>query len=180
MKIKSAHKVSTLVVGLLLFSGCTAYVTGDFELSQRNYNAAIPYFQQYLAENQDHLEARNKLGFAYLKTGQINQAIQEFEKVLEGNPGNPYATLYLGLAWLKKNELRKAITTWRSYKDESKTQVEKEIQRQVTFLEKAESQRLSKTDLAEIETSINEALLTQIELDEAAEEVIAGGNGGCG
>ena len=122
---------------LLVFflSGCGAYTTGNIKLQQKNYEQAITYYLEELSENPDHFRARERLGFAYFKTGQLDKAIQEFERALEQKPEDPSATYYLGLAWLNKGETGKAIDVWRTYRNAEEPLVEQQIQRQLTLLE---------------------------------------------
>ncbi len=95
------------------------------------------------------MEARSRLGFAYLKTGRLDEAIGEFEKVLKKEPGEPFSTLYLGLAFFNKGQIGKTIKIWNGYRNKNQPAVEDEIKRQITLLQIAESQRMAKKALAE-------------------------------
>lgn len=107
------------------------------------------FYKEYLAKHSDSVQARNKLGFAYLKTGQLDSAVKELQTVLTGEPGNSYAILYLGMAYLNKEELGKSIATWQTYRSEKEPLVEAEIKRLLTLVQIAESQRFAKKALME-------------------------------
>ena len=151
MKRLFAFRLGTLFVGVVLLSGCSAYTVGNMKLNRKDYDAAIAHYREDLSQNPDHWQARERLGFAYLKTGQLDEAIAELSKVLEQEPGDSYATFYLGLAWLSKGERGKAIETWKTYRNGAQPLVEQEIKRQVTLLEISESLHLAKESLADEE-----------------------------
>jgi len=137
-----------LLAFILLYSGCTSYMAGNFQLSNKNYEEAIIDYREEISKNPEHWQARGKLGFAYLKTGQLEEAVNEFTKVLEQEPGDPHATLYLGLAYLNMGEVSQTIAIWKNFSNKSKPLVEQEIKRQLTLLEIAESMRLAKEALS--------------------------------
>jgi tetratricopeptide (TPR) repeat protein len=138
----------SFLLALILLCGCTSYMAGNFQLSNKNYEEAIIHYREEISQNPEHWQARGKLGFAYLKTGQLEQAVNEFTKVLEQEPGDPHATFYLGLAYLNMGEVDRTIATWKNYSNKSKPLVEQEIKRQLTLLEIAESIRLAKEALS--------------------------------
>ncbi|HVO83143.1 MAG TPA: tetratricopeptide repeat protein [Syntrophobacteria bacterium] len=130
-------------------SGCSAYMRGNAKLSQKQYAGAIADYQEALAQDPDHWQARRQLGYAYIEAGQYDKAVEELTKVLQQRPGDPDATYYLGLAQLKNEQLPKATQTWKTYKNTEKPLVAEAIRRQVTVVEIAESLRLAKQALAE-------------------------------
>jgi tetratricopeptide (TPR) repeat protein len=139
------------IVVLVAFglSGCSAYMAGNLKLSQKQYEAAIADYQEALAKDPDHWQARRQLGYAYIKAGQADKAIEELTKVLQQRPGDPDATYYLGLARLDNEQLPKAAQTWKTYKNTEKPMVAEAIRRQVTVVEIAASLRLAKQAIAE-------------------------------
>ena len=149
MQRRCLFGLGVLVLLVFFLSGCGAYTTGNIKLKQKNYEQAITYYLEELSENPDHFRARERLGFAYFKTGQLDKAIQELERALEQKPGDPSATYYLGLAWLNKGESGKAIDVWRTYRNAEEPLVEQQIKRQLTLLEIAQSIRLARQALAE-------------------------------
>ncbi len=151
MQITFSTRRGVFVIVLLVFTGCTASMRGNWNLSRKDYRGAITHYREDLSRNPDHWQTRQRLGFAYLKTGQLDEAIAEFERVLMQKSGDPYANYYLGLAWLDKGERGKAIEVWRSYRNRKEPLVEREIKRHLTLLEIAESVRLAKQALAEEE-----------------------------
>ena len=140
-----------LLLSTLLFSlaGCGSHMKADMKFSQNRYDEAIPLYTEYLAESPDNANARSRLGFAYLKTNQIDNAISEFTQALNEKPGEPFATLYLGMAYMNNQEFQKAIDTWKGYTDKNQPLVEDEINRLLTILTIAESQKAAQKALAE-------------------------------
>jgi tetratricopeptide (TPR) repeat protein len=148
---------------------------GSRQLDRENYEAAIESFEEELARNPDNWRARQRLGFAYLKTGRLDRSISEFKTVagqqpaayppatafsfaprqtkdVPGqNPRDPFSTYYLGLAYLQNGQGDQAIETWRSYRNRKEPLVEKEIKKQLTLVEISESIQLARKALAEEE-----------------------------
>jgi len=135
----------------LLLSGCLGMTKANINMDFGRYEEAIPLYQAYLAKNPDSVPAHNKLGFAYLKTGQLDSAIKEFETVRKVEPNNSHAILYLGMGYLNKEDFGKALVTWQAYRSEKEPLVEAEIKRLLTVVEIAESQRLARKALAQEE-----------------------------
>lgn len=138
----------SFLLALILLCSCTPYMAGNFQLSSKNYEKAIIHYSEELSQNPENWQARGKLGFAYLKTGQLEEAVNEFTKVLEQEPGDPHATFYLGLAYLNMGEVDRTIATWKNYSNKSEPLVDQEIKRQLTLLQIAESMRLAKEALS--------------------------------
>lgn len=132
----------------VLLSGC-GLMKAEMKLLAGKYSEAIPLYEEYLAKHSDSVQARNRLGFAYLKTGQLDRAMNELETVLKEEPGNGYAIMYLGMVYLNKGELEKTISTWQTYRDENKPLVEAQIKRLITVVQIAESQKFAKKALME-------------------------------
>jgi tetratricopeptide (TPR) repeat protein len=139
------------IVVLVAFGlcGCSAYMAGNWKFSQKQYDAAISYYQEALAKDPNYWQARRQLGLAYVRNGQYDKAVGELTKVLQQRPGDPDATYYLGLALLSNGERAKAAETWKSYKNTENPEVAEAIRRQVTLVEIAESLRLAKQAVAE-------------------------------
>jgi tetratricopeptide (TPR) repeat protein len=166
---------TTFIFGLILFFGCTPYMKGTRQLDREDYEAAIESFEQELARNPDNWRARQRLGFAYLKTGRVDQSISEFKTIVGQkqtayppttafsfaprqiqdepgqNPQDPFSTYYLGLAYLQNGQGDQAIETWRSYRNRKEPLVEKEIKKQLTLVEISESIHLARQALADEE-----------------------------
>ena len=141
---------------MLALTGCGGLMPAHMKLGTGQYPEAIALYEAYLAENPTSVEARSRLGFAYLKSGRIDDAVKAFETALKQEPGEPYSVLYLGMAYVNKEEFGKAAETWKGYRNAQQPLVEEEIQRQLTLLQIAESQRLAKRALAE-EARLNAA-----------------------
>ncbi len=146
------RKVNQACIVGLLFSflcSCAGTYHADQKLNEKKYGEAIPLLKEYLSDNPDSWKTRDKLGFAYLKTGRLDEAITELEAVLDVKPGDPYAILYLGLAYLSKEDIGKAVAIFQTYRNKEEPLVEEEIRRQITLLQIAQSYRAAKKALKE-------------------------------
>lgn len=140
-----------LSLGMMFVVGCSfmQFNKAGVLLTQEKYEEAIPLYKDFITKNPDFVDARSRLGFAYLKTGRLDEAITQFETALKMEPGNPYSVLYMGLAYLNKEEFGKAIEIWQGYRNSEQPLVEDEIKRQLTLLQIAENQRAVKDALKE-------------------------------
>lgn len=132
-----------IFIGVLSLTCCTL-MKAEIKMSQRNYKKAIPLYEEYLAQKPDSPYVKAKLGFAYLKTGQLDKSIAELQQALKIKPGDPYSILYLGMAYLNKEKFDKAIETWQLYRNKDQPLVEEEIRRLSTLVQIAASQRAAK------------------------------------
>ena len=149
MHRKNTFLLGSIIFGMVVITGCSAYMAGNIKLAGENYEEAIAKYQEALANNPDDWRARKKLGYAYIKTGQTDKAIDEFNRVLQQKPGESYATYYLGLAELQKGERDKTIHSWKSYRNKPNPSVEQKIKQQLTLVEMVESIGLAKQALAD-------------------------------
>ena len=133
---------------VLLLTSCT-FMKADMNFFQGDYQNAIPLYQKYLAHHPDAIDCRNKIGFAFLKSGRLDEAEKTFTDVLSLDEDNSYAILYLGLTYLNKEEYRKALTTWQAYRNEEQPLVEDEIKRLMTVVQIADSYRMARQALSE-------------------------------
>jgi len=140
-----------LAIISILLSGCLGLTKANISMDLGRYGEAIPLYKEYLVKNPDSVPAHNKLGFAYLKTGQLDASIKEFETVRKLEPNNSLAILYLGMGYLNKEDFGKAIATWQAYRNKKEPLVEAEIKRLLTVVQIAESQRFAKKALAQEE-----------------------------
>jgi tetratricopeptide (TPR) repeat protein len=145
-----SKSLTLCLLGAILLLGCATLelTKAEIMMSRKKYAESIPILKQYLAKNPDSFQARSRLGFAYLKTGQLDAAIVEFKKSLEIKPGEPYATLYLGMAYLNKEDFDGAIDVWRSYRNTEKPLVEREVKRLTRLIRIAEAHRAARKALA--------------------------------
>ncbi len=153
---KKYNMLTVLWLGIFFISGCIGHNKNTFQkpplqMRHMSHDKAIPVYLEYLAKNPNDLRVKNRLGYAYLKTGQPDQAIKKFNEVLKTDPGNPYSVLYMGLAYLKKDEFSRATSVWQSYRNKSQPIIEQEISRLLTLLQIIESKRAAKKALAEEE-----------------------------
>ncbi|MCP4629995.1 MAG: tetratricopeptide repeat protein [bacterium] len=157
-------------IGLVMFSGCSSYNKGYMSLERNNYESAIENFQQELKKNPNNWQARQQLGFAYMRAGRNDKAISELQYVLGQEPADitalsyapqgvgrglgqmpdaPYANYYLGLAYLRNGQRSEAVETWRSYKNPREPTLEAEVGRQLTLVEIYDSLYLARLALEE-------------------------------
>lgn len=140
-----------IFIGVLSLTGCGGFglMKAEIKMSQRNYKKAIPLYEEYLAQKPDSPYVKAKLGFAYLKTGQLDKSIAELQQALKIKPGDPYSILYLGMGYLNKEKFDKAIETWQLYRNKEQPLVEEEIRRLSTLVKIAASQRAAKKAIEE-------------------------------
>jgi len=140
------------------------------DLKRENYEAAIEDYRLELSKNPNNWQARQQLGFAYLKTGRNDQAIAELQYVLGQEPDDitalsyaprdverglgqkpdaPYANYYLGLAYLRNGQRSEAVETWRSYNNPREPLLEDEIKKQITVVDIYDSLHLARQALEE-------------------------------
>lgn len=145
-----SKSLALCLLGAILLSGCATLelTKAEIMVSQKKYAESIPIFKQYLVKNPDSVQARSRLGFVYLKTGQLDAAIAEFKKALKIEPREPYATFYLGMAYLNKEDFDGAIDVWRSYRNTEKRLVEREVKRLIRLIRIAEAHRAARKALA--------------------------------
>ena len=145
-----------MFIAVLSLTGCGGFglMKAEIKMSQRNYKKAIPLYEEYLAQKPASPYVKAKLGFAYLKTGQLNKSIAELQQALKIKPGDPYSILYLGMAYLNKEKFDKAIETWQLYRNKKQPLVEKEIRRLSTLVQIAANQRAAKKAVAEEKTLV--------------------------
>ncbi|MGE4299124.1 MAG: tetratricopeptide repeat protein [Desulfovibrionaceae bacterium] len=154
------HAIRLFAVLLLvvLLAGCGVKMKADMALGFKNYNEAITLYNQYLAETPNDQAAQSRVGFAYLKTGQIDMAVKHLEKAHALDQENEFSILYLGLAYMNQGEGGKAITVWRTLKaTERNALVAAEVKKQITLVNMNHSKRLAKAALArekELDTSM--------------------------
>ena len=120
---------------LVLFAGCTAFVKADILLARKDYKGAITLYHKYLADHPDDPDVSRNLGFAYFKEGIWDRAAEAFQSSLAGNPEDSFSILYLGATYLRQNKLPRAVAVWKQFEDSSRPQVKEEIERQLALLQ---------------------------------------------
>jgi tetratricopeptide (TPR) repeat protein len=73
---------------------------GQLALMQKNYNAAVDYFEQILQHDTKHTNSRVELAISLRKCGQLLKARELIRKVLEDDPLSFYA---IAENWLEEN-----------------------------------------------------------------------------
>lgn len=75
-----------------------------------NVAAAIPSYEQYLAQRPDSLIALSNLGAAYARVARYQDAIARYRHALSLQPGNTAVELNLALAFYKIGQIEEAAT----------------------------------------------------------------------
>ncbi|MEW5819810.1 MAG: CsgG/HfaB family protein [Cyanobacteriota bacterium] len=110
MKTKALHYIALLLLTFVLLTsiipsktyadqGTITFNSGVAELSLKNYDKALEYFQRTLQANPYHVKAYNNMGIALQKKGDYNNAIVAYQQALKLDPryGNAYYNLGLCL-----------------------------------------------------------------------------------
>lgn len=146
MKIKT---VLTLLCMALLASACQTTHPGVTCLMDGNYAGAVQEFQKQVEADPNDWQAREMLGYAYMKSGDSKQAIRELERVINQNPkAASMSYVFLGQAQLKLDNQEAALAAWRKFDDPSKPEVKAEIERLTTLVELENSKKLARQALA--------------------------------
>ncbi|MDD5691764.1 MAG: tetratricopeptide repeat protein, partial [Candidatus Omnitrophica bacterium] len=82
-------------------SAVSLYDRGVEATNGGNFNGALSYFQQALAEDKDNPDILNMIAHTQLKLGQIDESLETYKKALELRPRFPEAREYLGEAYIK-------------------------------------------------------------------------------
>lgn len=139
---------ASLLAAAALLAGCAAPVTGAGALGGGEVSAAVTAFRAQVAANPTNWQAREKLGYAYLKAGDANSAIQEFEQALALEPKASMCHAYLGWAQLKLENQTKALEAWRAFNDPTKPLLRQELDRLGTLVEIEQGKKLARLALA--------------------------------
>lgn len=79
-------------------------------LEAENYAQAAPLLEKALASDQQNVEIRFNLAFAYSRLNQDDKAIEHYTKLLEQKPDLPQARLNLGMLLLRQQRPAEAVT----------------------------------------------------------------------
>lgn len=85
------------------------FVLGAHHYESEDYDAAIGYFQRYLAENPDDAATHGSLGNAYLRTEQYELALAAFRTVLGLEPENVQARVNMGDVYFASEDHERAV-----------------------------------------------------------------------
>lgn len=154
-----------LFVLFLLFNsfslfGCTMMMKADMKMGFKQYQEAIPLYEDYLKNNPDSLEGTRKLGLAYFFSGRFDDAIEKFDRVLKKEPEDDIARLRIGQAFVNNGETGKAADVWAGYNSRSKLEIQEEVGRLHKFLRIFE-----KTKSGEMITSAEEEILKSFRIN---------------
>lgn len=134
---------------LALLAGCNTTRPGVALMEGGNFQGAIAEFQKELEANPEDWQAREMLGYAYLKSGDNQKAVRELEQVIAKHPKEASMSyVFLGLAQLNLDDQEAALATWRRFDDPDKPEVRAEIDRLTTLVELENSKKLARQALA--------------------------------
>jgi tetratricopeptide (TPR) repeat protein len=105
----------------VFFIGCkpTQYNIGWEHIYDKNYNQAIPIFNEQLAKDKTDYSAIYGLGVAHYFNGEIDKSINYLEEANSLKPANTEIKYYLGLCYEEKNDYRSAIKYYQYFNDKS-------------------------------------------------------------
>ena len=86
---------------------------GDLYFQARQFEAAIPWYEQALALDPARVDANTSLGMSYFHAGQPPRAVEAFERSLEIDPVHARTLLNLGIVRaLGLRDLEGALAAW--------------------------------------------------------------------
>jgi len=145
----AAKLLLALLCCAALLAGCKTAMKGVSSLEAGNVQQAISEFQAELAANPANWQAREMLGYAYVKADEPQKAIAELEKTLSQEPKlASMSYVYLGWAQLKLDKQEAALATWAKFDDPSKPLVKEELGRLSTLVEIELSKKMARRALA--------------------------------
>lgn len=77
-------------------------------INQKDYNKAIPLFNEVVKDDPQNADAYNYLGYSYRQMGKLDDALKYYQMALKIDPNHKGANAYLGELYLMKNDLPKA------------------------------------------------------------------------
>jgi tetratricopeptide (TPR) repeat protein len=92
--------------------GEASFAVGYGFYKERNFTAAIPYFEQTIAVDSTAAGAYSNLGLCYLQTGRADEGIRMLEKAAAIQPGDAKARVWLAQALASQSQWERAIAEY--------------------------------------------------------------------
>ena len=127
----------------------------DMHLDMEEYSEAIENLKKLTAKSPDHVQAKRKLGYCYLQTGELDKAISEFKSILDLREKDNFTLLYLGLCLCKKEQIHEAFYYWKKYFNVDQPHIQRRLNLYIGYYDN--KMELTATELIrEIEQAISE------------------------
>ena len=101
---KAVLALAACLAVLAIAAGCTPAVQGSVAMNKGDYDAAVAYYDQALADSPDNSQLLGRKGQALFHAGHYAEAAQTLDTALDDDPTNALAALYLKLALIGKGE----------------------------------------------------------------------------
>lgn len=99
----------------------------DDSLKAGEYRSAIALYERAIQQEPAHLQAREKLGYCYLKIGHTARARDVWQALLELAPDNDFALLYSGLSEAMDGSVDRALEVWKGYRNYKQVHIQREL-----------------------------------------------------
>ena len=132
----------------------------DSLIAQDRFAEALTKLRQLLDKSPDHVQARRKLGYCLMQTGQTTEAEHELGTLLAHHPHDPFALLHQGLNLVIQRRLPEAISMWRKYFNTDQPVIQRAVNLQIALFETG-----GPSDPEEVAAHIQQAIAEQQGMD---------------
>ncbi len=132
----------------------------DNLMTQGRFSEASTKLRQLLDKSPDHVQARRKLGYCLMQTGQRAEAEHELSTVLTHYPHDPFALLHQGLNLVVQRRLPEAISVWRKYFNTDQPVIQRAVNLQIALFETG-----GPSDPEDVVAHIQQAIAEQQDMD---------------
>ena len=132
----------------------------DRLIAEGRYAEAATNLRHMLDKSPDHVQARRKLGYCLMQTGQTAAAEQELTAILSHYPHDPFALLHHGLNLVRQSRIAEAISVWREYFNTDQPVIQRAVNLQIALFETG-----GPSDPEEMADHIQQAIAEQQSMD---------------
>lgn len=132
----------------------------DSLMAQGRFAEASTKLRRLLDKSPDHVQARRKLGYCLMQTGQRAEAEQELSTILTHYPHDPFALLHQGLNLVVQRRLPEAISVWRKYFNTDQPVIQRAVNLQIALFETG-----GPSEPEEVAAHIQQAIAEQQDMD---------------
>ncbi len=133
----------------------------DHLVDTGDYQKALAKLRSLVNKSPDHIQARRKVGYCLLQTGQYAEAEQTFTDILVHHPQDPFALLHHGLSLVKQGRLSEAIVVWRRYFNTDQPIIQRAVNLQIALFETG-----GPSESEDVAKHIQEAVVEQQQVDQ--------------